>query len=292
MADSYTSYWSLTKPEVGQSRDTWGTKLNQDLDALDVLLQALQPIGAMIDFAGANAPTGWLLCDGTLYTKTAYPRLFAVIGNLYGGDGVTTFAVPDARARMTVGVGTTLGDQGYTSTFGLGWQQGDLAIPITLANLPSSAVITTNTVPGHTHPGSTALDPGPHYHTGNTDPAGDHVHGLPPQVNWHSGGQDAAGGFDNSIDSNASTNSAGNHTHSFTTGWAGNHEHALAITADGAHAHTFSLGGSDVPLRTLPPTLGTTKLICCGPPSMQTTIAALATGGMARLMASPLRGLN
>ena len=109
MADTYTSYWGLTLPEVSASRDTWGTKLNADLAALDTLLQALQPIGAMTDFAGWTAPTGWLLCDGTLYTATAYPRLFAAIGNLYGGDGVSTFAVPDARARMTVGVGTTVG---------------------------------------------------------------------------------------------------------------------------------------------------------------------------------------
>lgn len=292
MADSYTGYWALTKPEIGQSRDTWGTKLNADLDAIDTLLQALQPIGAMIDFAGANAPTGWLLCDGTLYTATAYPRLFAAIGNLYGGDGVSTFAVPDARARMTVGVGTTVGDAGYTSTFGLGWRRGDLARPIALANLPSAASGTTNTIGGHTHPGSATGVAGAHQHAGATDTNGDHSHGLPPQVNWHSGGQDAAGGFDNSINFNAVTNTAGGHSHNILTDYRGDHTHSLAITADGAHAHTFSLGGGDVPLVTMPASIATTKLICCGPPSMQTVMAALASGGMARLMASPLRGVH
>ena len=72
----------------------------------------------------------------------------------------------------------------------------------------------------------------------------------------------------------------------------GDHTHALAIVYDGAHVHTFSLGGSDVPLVTMPASIATTKLICCGPPSMQTVMAALVSGGMARLMASPLRGVH
>lgn len=45
-------------------------------------------------------PAGYLPCDGTLYAMAVYPALGAVLGNTYGGDGVTDFAVPDAKARF------------------------------------------------------------------------------------------------------------------------------------------------------------------------------------------------
>ena len=289
MADSFTPYWALTKPEIGQSRDSWGSKLNNDLDALDMLLQALQPIGAMIDFAGANAPTGWLLCDGSLQQISSYPRLFGVIGNYYGGDGVTTFAVPDARARVTVGVGTTTGVYGYVSTFGLGWRQGDFATPIALANLPSAS-ITTNQAGGHSHPGSVSDVTGAHQHAGATDTNGDHSHNF-VGVNFHNGAQDVAGGFDSGINSNSFTTTSGAHSHNILTDYRGDHQHNLSISYDGVHAHTFSLGGGNVPLPTLPASLATTKLICCGPPSMQTLLAA-AGSAASTLMASPLRGMH
>ena len=290
MADSFTSYWGLTLPEVGASRDTWGTKLNADLAALDALLQALQPIGAMTDFAGATAPTGWLLCDGTVYTATEYPRLFAVIGNLYGGDGVSTFAVPDLRARTTTGVGATTGDLGTAVSFGLGERVGDLLFPIQQANLPSTLTGTTSTDGLHVHPGSLSDATGAHQHAGYTDVSGDHYHVAPASVNFHNGGQEVAYGFDSGINTTPTTSVAGDHAHNIITDYRGDHQHALWITSDGSHAHTFNLGGGDVWLRVLPATLGTTKIICCGPPSMQSLTHGGTPGGA--LMASPLRGLN
>ena len=288
MADSFTSYWGLTLPEVGSSRDTWGTKLNSDLAALDTLLQALQPIGAMTDFAGAVAPTGWLLCDGAVYTATEYPRLFAVIGNLYGGDGVSTFAVPDARARVTVGVGSTIGSYGYTSTFGLGWRQGDFATPIAQQHLPSTLNGTTSTAGTHAHPGSISDVTGAHQHAGYTDTNGQHSHGY-SVVLLHNGDQQIAGGFDSGF-GGGQTDVEGGHSHNIITDYRGDHQHALWITSDGSHAHTFNLGGGDVALPVMPASIATTKIICCGPPSMQSLTHGGTPGGA--LMASPLRGLN
>src|SRR5690606_19275689 len=67
-------------------------------DSGDVLVyhsgawQPFLPPGAVIPFAGTNAPTGWLFCHGQEVSRTTYARLFAVIGTTYGaGDGSTTF---------------------------------------------------------------------------------------------------------------------------------------------------------------------------------------------------------
>jgi microcystin-dependent protein len=68
------------------------------------------PAGMVSPFAGANAPTGWLLCDGSAQLRTAYAALFAVIGTIYGpGDGSTTFNLPDGRGRTLMGVGQGTG---------------------------------------------------------------------------------------------------------------------------------------------------------------------------------------
>lgn len=71
------------------------------------------PAGAMMDFAGSTAPTGWLLCDGTAYSRTTYATLFAVLGTTFGvGDNSTTFNVPDFRGRVSMGAGTGAQDGG------------------------------------------------------------------------------------------------------------------------------------------------------------------------------------
>lgn len=60
--------------------------------------------GVVIPYAGAAAPTGWLLCAGQLVSRTTYAELFAAIGITFGaGDGSTTFQLPDARGRVVAG---------------------------------------------------------------------------------------------------------------------------------------------------------------------------------------------
>jgi microcystin-dependent protein len=75
-------------------------------------LGGIQPIppGSIVGFAGASAPAGWLLCDGSLVSRATYPNLLAAIGVAHGvGDGVTTFAVPDYRGRFLRGVSGSSG---------------------------------------------------------------------------------------------------------------------------------------------------------------------------------------
>lgn len=74
------------------------------------ITQALLPSGAMLDFAGPVAPTGFLLCDGNAYSRSTYASLFSAIGTVWGGgDGSTTFNVPDFRGLVSVGAGVGSG---------------------------------------------------------------------------------------------------------------------------------------------------------------------------------------
>lgn len=69
-------------------------------------LYADAPIGAIMSYGGATAPSGWLLCQGQAVSRTDYSDLFNAIGTAYGsGDGSTTFNVPDLREATTKGVG-------------------------------------------------------------------------------------------------------------------------------------------------------------------------------------------
>ena len=62
------------------------------------------PSGAILQFAGSAAPSGYLLCDGSAVSRTTYAALFSAIGTTYGtGDGSTTFNVPDFRGRVPSG---------------------------------------------------------------------------------------------------------------------------------------------------------------------------------------------
>jgi microcystin-dependent protein len=63
-------------------------------------------IGELMLFAGNFAPSGWFLCDGSILDIATYDVLFAVIGTTYGGDGVTTYALPDLRGRIPIHQGT------------------------------------------------------------------------------------------------------------------------------------------------------------------------------------------
>ena len=91
----------------------------------------LMPAGTVLPFAGAAAPTGWLLCQGQEISQTTYPELYAVLGSTYNTQTnpttnaawatptAGTFRVPDYRASFLRGVGTPYA--GDAVTLG-GWQ--------------------------------------------------------------------------------------------------------------------------------------------------------------------------
>ena len=66
-----------------------------------------EPFLAEIRMVGFNfAPRGWAFCDGQLLPISQNTALFSLVGTIYGGDGRTTFALPDLRGRVPVGEGT------------------------------------------------------------------------------------------------------------------------------------------------------------------------------------------
>ena len=71
-------------------------------------------VGEIRLFAGIFAPAGWAFCDGQILPISENETLFQLIGTTYGGDGQTTFALPDLRGRVPIhqGNGVILAEQG------------------------------------------------------------------------------------------------------------------------------------------------------------------------------------
>lgn len=101
-------------------------------------------IGEVRIFAFANAPDGFVPCDGSLLPIKDNEQLYALIGTIYGGDGVKTFAVPNLSGRVPIGVGTGPGG----STYPLGAAVGT-----------ESVTLNDHQMPVHNHAVSVSTDP-------------------------------------------------------------------------------------------------------------------------------------
>ncbi|WP_299113730.1 phage tail protein [uncultured Winogradskyella sp.] len=128
------------------------------------LSNAQEPfIGEMRMFAGNFAPSGWALCDGQLLPIAQYQALFSILGTTYGGDGETTFALPDLRGRAPVHAGNgpglpnvNLGEKGGATSFTLGINN----MPTHSHTVNAAPADGTSSLPANNYPAQTkTLDP-------------------------------------------------------------------------------------------------------------------------------------
>ncbi|TDR22423.1 phage tail protein [Marinicella litoralis] len=90
-------------------------------------------VGEIRMFAGNFAPRGWAFCDGQLLAVSQNDALFSLLGTVYGGDGRTTFGLPDMRGRIPNHAGTGPG----LSQRRLGEKYGTETVTLTVNQLPS-----------------------------------------------------------------------------------------------------------------------------------------------------------
>lgn len=94
-------------------------------------------------FAGNFAPTGWALCDGQLLPISQNTALFSLLGTWYGGDGRSTFALPDLRGRSPLGWGDGAGLTSYSP----GEQVGADSVALLPSEMPQHSHTVTGVGP-------------------------------------------------------------------------------------------------------------------------------------------------
>lgn len=140
-------------------------------------------VGEIRMFAGNFAPNGWALCNGQLIAIAQNTALFSLLGTTYGGDGVSTFALPNMQGRAPVHQGQGPG----TSPRSMGESFGQPSVTLTAAQLP----LHSHALQASTNAATTAY--GPASATGNTSPASIYGSGS-PQVAMASAAVGSAGG--------------------------------------------------------------------------------------------------
>ena len=108
-------------------------------------------IGEIRLMAFTFTPMGWALCNGAVLPIAQYSALYAVIGNAYGGDGRTTFALPNLQGRVPID-----------------WGTGPSLTPRAIGESGGEQTVTLRDLPTHTHPALGASGTGPASPTGAT----------------------------------------------------------------------------------------------------------------------------
>jgi len=204
------------------------TKLNANFtavkNAVDPLMLATLPTGALCMWPTGAAPSGFLLCQGQAVSRVTYASLYAVIGTTYGiGDGSSTFNVPNFKGRLPIGLDATdsdfdlLGDTGGQKTL----QQHNHSID-------------------HDHP---AVDSGagsPHSHTITVDP---HTHTVDKRDNVSSF---TTGAPASSAGSATSTSTSGSTTVTASASVENSHYHSVNIPALSGTSGTSGTGATNM----------------------------------------------
>lgn len=95
-------------------------------------------LGEIRLFAFPQIPQGWWICDGKIYSEAKNPALFSLLKDTYGGDGKTTFGVPDLRGRVILGASLNSDRTATTGTrYKLGESGGQETVFLTEEELPS-----------------------------------------------------------------------------------------------------------------------------------------------------------
>ena len=180
------------------------------------------PTGIIEMFAGSTAPNGWLICDGSTVSRSAYSDLFKIIGTTYGvGNSNTTFTLPDMRGRCPIGVGTGTSLTARTLGSNVGAETATLA-EANMASHTHTTTVGTESVT-HTHTGTSGGQSADHTHSFSHTAGTSGSYGLMDSATASSSGQPSTGG------------ASANHTHSTTTGnESANHTHSVTNSNTGS----------------------------------------------------------
>jgi len=129
-------------------------------------------LGEIRMFPAGWAPRGWAPCDGAILSIQSNTALFSLLGTSYGGNGSTTFALPDLRGATPMHFGTS---SDLAESFSLGERGGAATVTLTAAQLPSHThpVLARSTSATTSEPSASAgwaAAPQPAYGSGSTTP--------------------------------------------------------------------------------------------------------------------------
>lgn len=121
-------------------------------------------LGTIVPMAINFAPRGWMSCEGQILPIQQYAALFSLLGTNYGGNGTSTFALPDLRGRMSIGQGNGPGLPQYV----VGENGGGTSVTLIAAQMPV-----------HNHPISTKANA---FSATSSDPSNNYFGGSGPNI--------------------------------------------------------------------------------------------------------------